>query len=217
MSEVRVVAQQREQIGKGSARRARKAGKIPAVLYGHGDKPQHLELEAREYSHAIKHGMNTLLSVQLGSKKSLALTKAIQRDPIKRIINHVDLLLVRRGEKVEVEIPVILTGEATKGTLLNSDLNTITVEAEATHIPESVEVSLDGLDVGDHVIPASIALPPGSVLITDPDAIVVNILAAPTAAEMEADLASGEAELGIERDESESDEESEESGSEKGE
>jgi len=204
------VAQQRETVGKGAARRARKAGKIPAVLYGHGDKPQHLELEAREYGHAIKHGVNTLLSVQVGSKKSLALTKAIQRDPIKRIINHVDLLLVRRGEKVEVEIPVILTGEAAKGTLLNTDLTTITVEAEATHIPESVEVNLDGLDVGDHVTAGSIQLPAGSVLITEPDAMVVNILAAPTAAEMEADLASGDAEPATESD-SDSDSEQAES------
>ncbi len=200
MSEVRIVAQQREHTGKGAARRARKAGKIPAVLYGHGDKPQHLELEAREYAHAIKPGVNTLLSVQVGSKKSLALTKAIQRDPIKRIINHVDLLLVRRGEKVEVEIPVILTGDAAKGTLLNQDLTTITVEAEATHIPESVEVSLDGLDVGDHITAMSIQLPPGSVLITEPEAVVVNILAAPTAAEMEAALAPGESELVTESD-----------------
>ncbi|PZS11876.1 MAG: 50S ribosomal protein L25 [Acidimicrobiales bacterium] len=198
MSEIRITATLREHVGKGHSRRARKAGKIPAVLYGHGLEPQHLEFEAREYAHAIKHGMNALLSVQIGSKLSLALTKAIQRDPIKRIINHVDLLAVRRGEKVEVEIPVILTGDAARGSLLNHELTTITVEAEATRIPESVEVSLDGLNVGDHITAADITLPEGSELITEPDAIVVNVQAAPTAEQMEAALESAPAEQGIE-------------------
>jgi large subunit ribosomal protein L25 len=167
-------------------------------LYGHGHDPQHLELDAREYGRVIKGGINALLALDIKGKRSLALTKAIQRDPIKRIINHVDLLVVRRGEKVEVEVPVVLTGEAVKGSLLNQELTTLAIEAEATHLPESVEVNLDGLNVGDHVLASSIALPPGSVLITDPGAVVVNILAAPTAAEMEAGIEPTESQAGTE-------------------
>lgn len=193
MSEITLTAEERTEFGKGHSRRARLAGKIPAVLYGHGKAPVHLELPAREYAQAIKHGINALLSVEIGSKKSLALTKAIQRDPIKRTINHVDLLLVRRGEKVEIELPIVLVGEGAKGGLLNQELTTLTVEAEATHIPESVEVSLDGLEVGGQILASDVTLPKGTTLITEGDATVVGLMAAPTAADLEGDSGSAEA------------------------
>ncbi len=187
MSEVRIAAEPRTEFGKGGARRTRRAGKIPAVLYGHGQPPRHIALPAREFSHAIKHGLNTLLTIEIDGTKELALAKAIQRDPLKLTVDHVDLLLVRRGEKVTVELPILLTGEAARGGLLNQDLNTLTVEAEATHIPSGVEVSLDGLEIGHHILAKDVALPEGTTLVTEPDAIVVGVIAAPTAEELEGD------------------------------
>lgn len=199
MSEIRLVAEARTEFGKGGARRTRRAGKIPAVLYGHGQAPVHIALSAREYVHAVKQGINSLLTIEIEGKTQLALTKAMQRDPVRRSIDHVDLLLVRRGEKVHVEVPIELTGEAAKGGLLNQELTTLAVEAEATHLPDSVQVSLDGLQVGDHILARDVVLPKGSVLDTDPETIVVGIIAAPTAAQMEAELSSAEAGLGIEK------------------
>jgi large subunit ribosomal protein L25 len=199
VSEVRIPAEPRTEFGKGGARRTRRAGKIPAVLYGHGTDPRHIALPARDFAFAIRGGINTLLTIDLGDGTELALPKAIQRDPIKGTFEHVDLLLVRRGEKVTVELPIILTGEPAPGGLVNQDLNTLTVEAEATHIPDSVEVSIEGLEVGSHITAADVALPAGTTLASDPELLVVGVVAAPSAAAVEADLASSESELGIER------------------
>jgi large subunit ribosomal protein L25 len=191
VSEVRIVAEPRTEFGKGGARRTRRAGKVPAVIYGHGQAPRHIALPAREFAHAIKHGLNTLLTIEIEGGSELALPKAIQRDPLKGTFDHVDLLLVRRGEKVTVEIPVILVGEASRDGMVNQDLSVLTVEAEATHIPDGVEVSLDGLTVGDHVLAKDVKLPKGTTLSTDPEAMVVGIVATPSAADIEADI-SGE-------------------------
>jgi large subunit ribosomal protein L25 len=199
VSEVRIPAEPRTEFGKGGARRTRRAGKIPAVLYGHGTDPRHIALPARDFAFAIRGGINTLLTIDLGDGTELALPKAIQRDPIKGTFEHVDLLLVRRGEKVTVELPIILTGEPAPGGLVNQDLNTLTVEAEATHIPDSVEVSIEGLEVGSHITAADVALPAGTTLASDPELLVVGVVSAPSAAAVEADLASSETELGIER------------------
>ena len=145
VSEVRIAAEPRTEFGKGGARRTRRAGKIPAVLYGHGTEPRHIALPAREFGHAIKAGANTLLTLQLdGGASELALPKAIQRDPIRGDFEHVDLLLVRRGEKVTVEVRVALTGEATRDGLVDQQLMTLTVEAEATNIPDHFEVEHRG-------------------------------------------------------------------------
>lgn len=201
VSEVRIPAEPRTEFGKGGARRTRRAGKIPAVLYGHGTPPRHLALPAREFGHAIKAGANTLLTLQLDGGTELALPKAIQRNPIRGDFEHVDLLLVRRGEKVTVEVPVTLTGEATRDGLVDQQLLTLSVEAEATHIPDHFEVSIEGLEVGDNVTAGSVPLPSGTTLIGDADQVVVAVLAAPTAEQLEADLAGAEAEAGIERDE----------------
>ena len=190
MSEVRIAAEPRTEFGKGGARRTRRAGNIPAVLYGHGTEPRHIAIPARDFAFAIRGGINTLLTIDLGDGSELALPKAIQRDPIKGTFDHVDLLLVRSGEKVTVELPIIITGEPAPGGLVNQDLNTLTVEAEATHIPDSVEVSIEGFEVGSHVAAGDVTLPAGTTLVTDPETLVVGVVAAPTA---EADLATGEA------------------------
>jgi large subunit ribosomal protein L25 len=189
VSEVRIVAEPRTEFGKGGARRTRRAGKVPAVIYGHGTAPRHIALPARDFAHAIKGGINTLLTIDIEGKSELALPKAIQRDPLRGTFEHVDLLLVRRGEKVTVEIPVVLVGEASKEGLVNQDLTSLTIEAEATHIPEGIEVSIDGLQVGDHILAGEVKLPSGATLIGDPEAMVVGIVATPSAAQVEADIA----------------------------
>jgi large subunit ribosomal protein L25 len=199
--EVRIQAEPRTEFGKGGARRTRRAGKIPAVLYGHGTDPRHIALPAREFSHAIKGGANTLLTLQLDGTSELALPKAIQRHPIRGHYEHVDLLLVRRGEKVTVEIPVTLTGEAERDGLVDQQLVTLTVEAEATNIPDHVEVSIDGLTIGHNITASAVPLPAGTTLVGDPEQVVVAVLAAPTAEQLDAELADAEAEAGIEREE----------------
>ena len=171
------------------------------MLYGHGTEPRHLALPAREFGHAIKAGANTLLTLQIDGGSELALPKAIQRHPIRGHFEHVDLLLVRSGEKVTVEVPVTLTGEASRDGLVDQQLMTLTVEAEATHIPDHFEVSIEGLGVGDNVTAAAVPLPSGTTLVGDADQTVVAVLAAPTAEQVEADLAGAEAEAGIEREE----------------
>ena len=201
MSEVRIHAEPRTEFGKGGARRTRRAGKIPAVLYGHGTAPRHLALPAREFGHAIKAGANTQLTLQLDGGSELALPKAIQRHPIRGDFEHVDLLLVRSGEKVTVEVRVTLTGEADREGLVDQQLVTLTVEAEATHIPDHFEVDISGLEIGDNVTAGAVSLPSGTTLVGDPEQVVVAVLAAPTAEQLEAELAGAEAEAGIERDE----------------
>jgi large subunit ribosomal protein L25 len=201
VSEVRIAAEPRTEFGKGGARRTRRAGKIPAVLYGHGLAPRHLALPAREFAHAIRGGgANALLTLVLDGDTELALPKAIQRHPIRGDFEHVDLLLVRRGEKVHVEVPVVLQGEAVREGLVDQQLTTVAVEAEATNIPTEVTVSIEGLGVGDHVDASAIVLPAGVTLTGDPAQVVVAILAAPTAEQVEAEMAGAEAEAGIERD-----------------
>lgn len=201
MAEVRINAQPRTQFGKGFARRARKAGLVPAVLYGHGEPVRHLSLQAREFSRALKGGSNTLLTVAIdGEDSHLALPKAVTRHPIRPEFTHVDLLLVRRGEKVTVEVPVHLIGDPAPETLVNQELTTLTVETEATHIPQGFDVPIAGKFVGQSIFAGDVVLPAGTTLVTDPENLVVGFLAAPTAEELEAELEEAEAEVGIERD-----------------
>jgi len=202
VAEVRLAAEVRTEFGKGGARRTRRAGKIPAVIYGHGADPVHVSLPAREFSHAIKHGgVNVLLTLAVDGSDQLTIPKAIQRHPIRGNYEHVDLLLVRRGEKVTVEVPVTLTGEATRDGLVDQQLVTLTVEAEATNIPDHFEVSIEGMQVGDNVHAGAVTLPEGTTLVGDPDQVVVAVLAAPTAEQLDAEMAEAEAEAGIEREE----------------
>jgi len=187
VSEVKISADLRTEFGKGGARRTRRAGKVPAVLYGHGEAPKHIALPSREFAAAIrKGGLNTVFSVEIvGDTEILALPKAIQRDPIKDSYDHVDLVIVKRGEQVTIEVPVILTGEAEKGTLVVTEHQTLTVTAEAMHVPESVEVSLDGRLAGSTVTAKDVVLPAGTVLAADPDMVIAAITAGKSAAQME--------------------------------
>jgi large subunit ribosomal protein L25 len=197
VSEVRLSAEPRIEFGKGAARRIRRENKVPAVLYGHGSDPRHISLPGHELMLALKTP-NVLLTLALdGGSDELALPKDVQRDPIKGFIEHVDLVVVRRGEKVNVEIAVHVVGEAAPDTFVTTEQQTLTVEAEATHIPTGVEVSVEGLQVGSQIHARDVALPAGVTLVTDEDALVVNVTAATTAEELEAELAEAEAEVGI--------------------
>ena len=187
MAEVRLIAENRTDFGKGGARRTRRAGNIPAVLYGHGSEPRHLSLPAREFAHAIKGGSNTVLTLQLSDGDQLALPKAIVRHPLRDYVEHVDLLIIRRGERVTVDIPVTVVGDAAPGTLVLTDLNTLSVEAEALSIPESLEVSIEGLEAGTQILAGQVELPAGASLVTDAEALVVAVNVAPTAEEIEAE------------------------------
>ena len=175
MSEVRLSAESRSEFGKGFARRIRAAGKIPAVLYGHGTDPRHLTLPAREFAHAIKGGANTVLTLSLPGGDELALAKSVVRHPLRDYFEHVDLIIVRRGEKVVVDIPIVVVGEAVPGSTVLTDANTLSIEVEALHIPQSLEVSIEGLEIGSQVLASQVSLPAGAVLISDPDTLVVAV------------------------------------------
>ena len=200
MSEVRLDAESRTEFGKGAARRTRKAGKIPAVLYGHGTDPQHVSLPALEFARVIReHGQNAVLTLELGSNGSqLALTKTIATHPLKNYIEHVDLLLVRRGEKVVIDVPVVITGTAASGALVTQEASTLQVAAEALHIPDQFEVSIEGVAAGTQILASQVQLPPGVDLHSDPEMLVVNVVAAPTEQQM-----AGEAEEAAETAEGE--------------
>ncbi|WP_166355363.1 50S ribosomal protein L25/general stress protein Ctc [Phytoactinopolyspora limicola] len=177
MSDVKIAAELRTEFGKGAARRLRRADKVPAVLYGHGTDPIHLALPGHDTMLALKNP-NALITLDIaGGGSEMALPKHIQRDPLKGFIEHVDLLLVKRGEKVTVDIPVILEGDAISGTRVSLDSPSISIEAEATHLPESVTVSIDGLDIGTQIHASDLVLPAGTSLAADPDTLVVNIIA----------------------------------------
>ncbi|MFF3331515.1 50S ribosomal protein L25/general stress protein Ctc [Streptomyces sp. NPDC002888] len=178
MSEVKLAAETRTEFGKGAARRIRRDSKVPGVLYGHGEAPLHLTLPGHDLLLALRTP-NVLLSLDIDGKNELAIPKSVQRDPIKGFLEHVDLLLVKRGEKVNVEIYVHTEGElAPGGNLLEHVLNALPVEAEATHIPESVTVSVEGLTAGDSILAKDIPLPSGTKLDVEGDTVVLQVLAA---------------------------------------
>lgn len=197
MPEVKLTAELRTEFGKGAARRIRRAHKVPAVLYGHGTDPIHITLPGHETLLALRQA-NALLSIDVDGSSQLALPKQVQRDPLKHTIEHVDLVLVRRGEKVTVEVAIVLEGEAAPDTLVDIVANTVSIEAEATHIPQHITVSIEGAEAGTQITAADLQLPEGSVVQADPETLVVNVTNAPTAAEVEAELAEAEAEAGIE-------------------
>ena len=204
MSEVRLPAETRTEFGKGGARRTRRAGKVPAVIYGHGADPRHVALPAREFANAIRHGgANVLLTLDVEDGEQLVIPKSIQRHPIKGHFEHVDLLAVRLGEKVTIDVPIVVVGDIAPGGLLNQEATTISVEAEATHLPTSFEVSIDGLGIGSQVTAADVTLPTGSALIVDPETVLLIITQAPTAEDLEGEVAEAAAELGIVEDQPE--------------
>jgi large subunit ribosomal protein L25 len=185
VSDVKIAAELRTEFGKGPARRIRRADKVPAVLYGHGTDPLHLTLPGHDTMLALKT-RNVLITLDIdGRDNELALPKHVQRDPIKGHIEHVDLILVRRGEKVTVDVPVIVVGEAAPETLVNLENPTIALQAEATHLPVGIEVSGEGLLAGTQIHAKDLVLPEGSTLAADEELLVVNVTVAPTAEELE--------------------------------
>jgi len=205
MSE-KITAETRSEFGKGAARRIRRENKIPAVVYGHGNDPIHLTLPGHATMMALKHlGANALLELDVEGTTQLALTKQVQVDPIRRVIEHIDFVAVIKGEKVTVQVPVHLVGEAGPDTLVVTDTTEIELEAEATHIPESIEVSIEGLAAGTQILASDLDLPTGSTLTLDPETLIVNITEQISAEALESELEEAEAEAGIERDESDND------------
>jgi len=199
VSEVKISAEPRTEFGKGGARRTRRAGKVPAVLYGHGEAPKHIALPAREFAAAIRHGgVNQIFSISLDGSETLALPKAIQRDPLKDTFEHVDLLIVRRGERVTVEVPVQLTGEAAKGTLIVVEHDRLSITADALELPDHLEASLEGLEAGSHVTAGSVTLPSGVELAVDVEMIIAVVSVAPTAEQLEGVVPEEEPEEGEE-------------------
>ncbi|MHA6780263.1 50S ribosomal protein L25/general stress protein Ctc [Pseudonocardia saturnea] len=189
MAEARIAAETRTEFGKGAARRTRRAGKIPAVLYGHGTDPQHLSLPELEFKRIVRdQGRNAVVTLDIGGEAQLALTKTVVQHPIRPYIEHVDLLVIRRGEKVVVEVTVHITGNAAPGSLVTQELNTLEVEADVSSIPEYVEVSVEGLAIGTQILAGSIQMPANTTLRTDAEWLVVNVNAAPTEEEMEAEV-----------------------------
>ncbi|GGU18560.1 50S ribosomal protein L25/general stress protein Ctc [Nocardioides albus] len=190
MSSEKIVAEKRTEFGKGAARRIRRENKIPAVVYGHGADPIHLSLPGHATMMALKnHGANALLELDIEGKIQLAMTKQVQVDDVRRVIEHVDFVAVRAGEKVTVDIPVHVVGDAISGTMVVTDANTLTVETEATHVPEGIEISVEGLEAGTQILAGAVELPKGTTLVTDPEALVVNI----TEAQINEEPADGEA------------------------
>lgn len=194
----------RTETGKGASRRARREGKVPAVLYGHGTDPQHLELNAHDFAAVLRHsGTNAVLTLDIDGKEQLALTKALDVHPIRRTIQHADLLVVKRGEKVVVEVNVVIEGDAMSGTLVTQDATTVEIEAEALSIPEQLTVSIEGAEAGTQFTAGSLELPKGVTLVSDPDLLLVNVVEPRAEEEPEAEAAgeaaeaeAGEAEAG---------------------
>jgi len=195
--EVKLIAELRTEFGKGAARRIRRADKVPAVLYGHGTAPIHIALPGHETLLALRTA-NALLSIEVDGSSQLALPKQVQRDPLRHTIEHVDLVIVRRGEKVTVDVAIHLVGEAGPDTLVVVDHNTVPVEAEATQIPTQIVVSVEELPPGTQILARDLQLPDGSTIDLDPETLIVNITNAPTAEALEAELAEAEAEAGME-------------------
>ncbi len=196
MSEVRIAAEPRTEFGKGAARRVRRAGKVPAVLYGHGDAPRHVSLPGHELMLALKHDSNVLLTLDTEQGDQLALPRAVVRDPIKGFLEHLDLIAVRRGEKVTVDVPVVLTGDSAPDVLVDQQLTAVTVEAEATHLPSEISVSIEGLQSGASITAGQLELPEGTTLAQDADQVVVQGLVTPSQEALDAELDEAAGELG---------------------
>ena len=176
MSETKLQAEARTQFGKGAARRIRRDNKVPAVLYGHGTDPIHVTLPGHDTMMALKHGgANALLAIDLDGRTTLTLPKQVQRHPVRGVLEHVDLIIVVRGEKVVVEVPVHTVGEAAAETVVTVENATVSIEAEATHLPEVIEVSVEGLEAGTQVLARELQLPEGSTIHGDPELMVVNV------------------------------------------
>jgi large subunit ribosomal protein L25 len=194
----KITAALRTEFGKGAARRIRREHQIPAVVYGHGKAPMHLSLPGHETMMALKHGgANAVLELDIDGTTQLALAREVQVDPVRRVLEHIDFVAVRIGEKVTVDVPLHLVGDAVSETLVVTENSTVQVEAEATHIPEYIDVSIQGATVGTQIHAADLVLPEGTSLLTDPETLMVNVTQAQTVEQLEAELAEAEADAGI--------------------
>lgn len=181
-----LVAVVRTEFGKGAARRARRDGQVPTVLYGHGEDPRHLNVPARDFAAILRaHGTNAILTLDIEGTEQVALTKSVVVHPIHNYIEHADLLVIKKGEKVTIDVNVIVVGDAAAGTMVAQDASTISIEADALHIPEQIEVSVEGLEIGTQILASQLELPKGSTLQADADTLIVNVVAAPTEADLE--------------------------------
>ncbi|GGN74470.1 50S ribosomal protein L25/general stress protein Ctc [Nocardia rhizosphaerihabitans] len=187
MSDVnQIEAAVRTEFGKGAARRTRRDGNVPAVLYGHQAEPQHLNLNAKAFAAILReHGTNAILNLVVDGKQQLAMTKSVVVHPIRRYIEHADLLIVKRGERVTTDVNVVVTGDAAAGTLITQEATSLSIEADALKLPETIEISVEGIEAGTQILAGSIELPAGVTLAGDPEALIVNVIAAPSAAQVE--------------------------------
>ena len=197
-TDTKVHAEVRENFGKGFARRLRAAGKIPAVIYGHGTAPLHVALPGHQVSLLIRRA-NVVLELDVNGTEQLTLVKDVQKDPVHQIIEHIDLLVVKKGEKIQVDVPVVVVGEPAPGTIVNLDSTSILLEVEATHIPQHVEVDVEGLEDGTHITAAELKLPKGAVLIADPEVLVVAINVPSSALAAEEEIAEADAAVAAEQ------------------
>ena len=199
-TDTHVVAEPRENFGKGYARRLRAAGKIPAVIYGHGTDPVHVSLPGHQVSLLIRRA-NAVLELDVAGKQQLTLVKDVQKDPVHQIIEHIDLLVVKKGEKIQVDVPVVVVGEPFAGTIANLDNATVLLEVEATHIPQNIEVDVEGLEDGTHITAADLTLPKGASLVVDPETLIVAVSVPTAALAAEEEIAEADAEVAAEQSE----------------
>lgn len=199
-TDTKVVAEVRENFGKGYARRLRAAGKIPAVIYGHGTDPVHVSLPGHQVSLLIRRA-NAVLELDVAGTQQLTLVKDVQKDPVHQIIEHIDLLVVKKGEKIQVDVPVVVLGEPFAGTIANLENTTVLLEVEATHIPQHIEVDVDGLEDGTHITAADLKLPQGSSLVVDPETLIVAVSVPTSALAAEEEIAEADAEVAAEQSE----------------
>jgi large subunit ribosomal protein L25 len=199
-TDTKVVAEVRENFGKGYARRLRATGQIPAVIYGHGTDPVHVSLPGHQVGLLIRRA-NVVLELDVAGEQRLTLVKDVQKDPVHQIIEHIDLLVVKKGEKIQVDVPVNVIGESAPGTLVNLDATSVLLEVEATHIPQGIEVDVDGLEDGTHITAADLKLPKGASLAGDPETLIVAISVPVAALEAEEEIAEADAEVAAEQSE----------------
>ena len=199
-TDTKVVAEVRENFGKGYARRLRAAGQIPAVIYGHGTDPVHVSLPGHQVSLLIRRA-NAVLELDVAGTQQLTLVKDVQKDPVHQIIEHIDLLVVKKGEKIQVDVPIVVVGEPFAGTIANLDNATVALEVEATHIPQNIEVDVEGLEDGTHITAADLKLPQGSSLVVDPETLIVAVSVPTSALAAEEEIAEADAEVAAEQSE----------------
>lgn len=199
-TDTKVHAEVRENFGKGFARRLRAAGKIPAVIYGHGTSPVHVALPGHQVALLIRRA-NVVLELDVNGTQQLTLVKDVQKDPVHQIIEHIDLLVVKKGEKIQVDVPIVVLGEPFPGTIANLDAQTVLLEVEATHIPQNVEVDVEGLEDGTHITAADLKLPKGAVLAADAETLIVAISVPAATLAAEDEIAEADAEVAAEQSE----------------